>query len=205
MVQTFARTFRTLSAAAALGALVACGSSLPKPVVDFDPAHDFSEETKIGFYALSGKQTGENPLEMTEFQKKRIDDALARNLRNKGYTIVDNAADADLLISWHLNTSEKTDVRTYNSPGVGMSAGYSRYNRYAMYSCYNCMNNTEVKVDNYTQGTFIVDMIDPDRKQSVWRSVTQSKLKGQVSNEEELNAAADLVLAGFPPGSGSTP
>ena len=58
---------------------------------------------------------------------------------------------------------EKTDVRTYNNPSYGASVGYSRY---AMYNCYNCMNQTDVRVLEYTRGTFIIDMIDPDENAS---------------------------------------
>ena len=39
------------------------------------------------------------------------------------------------------------------------------------------MNQSDVRVWEYTRDTFIIDMIDPDENASVWRSVTQSKLK----------------------------
>lgn len=181
--------------------LTACSSAPPKPSVDYDADEDFSEIKAIGFYALSGGVSGDNPMQLTDFQKDRINEALARALQNKGFTLVDSAADADLLISWHLNTLEKQDVRTTSSPNYSMGVGYSRYNRYAMYNCYNCMNNTEVRVSDYTQGTFIIDMISPAKKRSVWRSVTQSKLKGDaIKDQASIDAAAARVLADFPPG-----
>ena len=181
--------------------LTACSSAPPKPSVDFDADENFSEIKAIGFYALSGGVSGDNPMQLTDFQKDRINEALARALQTKGFTLVDSAADADLLISWHLNTLEKQDVRTTSSPNYSMGVGYSRYNRYAMYNCYNCMNNTEVRVSDYTQGTFIIDMISPAKKRSVWRSVTQSKLKGDaIKDQASIDAAAARVLADFPPG-----
>ena len=70
-----------------------------------------------------------------------------------------------------------------------------------MYNCYNCMNQTDVRVTEYTQGTFIIDMIDPDANASVWRSVTQSKLKEEtIRDQAAFDCAAMRVLAGFPPG-----
>ena len=180
--------------------LTACSSAPPKPSVDYDADENFSEIKAIGFYALSGGVSGDNPMQLTDFQKDRINEALARALQTKGFTLVDSAADADLLISWHLNTLEKQDVRTTSSPNYSMGVGYSRYNRYAMYNCYNCMNNTEVRVSEYTQGTFIIDMISPAKKRSVWRSVTQSKLKGDaIKDQASIDAAAARVLADFPP------
>lgn len=188
-------------AVALLALLAACATPPPKPSVDYDVEHAFSDDLKIGFYALSGSVTGDNPMQLTDFQKDRINEALGKALQGKGFTLVDTAREADLLVSWHLNTVEKQDVRTTTSPGYGMSVGYSRYNRYAMYNCYSCLNQTDVRVTDYTQGTFIVDMIDPTKNRSVWRSVTQSKMKGEMLKDEAtIASAARLVLADFPPG-----
>lgn len=180
--------------------LGACASTLT-PVVDYKQDYDFSGISKIGFYKHSGEVTGDDPMTLSDFQKDRIDKALAQELQNRGLTMVADPADADLLISWHLGTQHKTDVRTYQTPSYGAGYGYyGGYNRYSMYSCWSC-TNTDVRVSNYTEGTFIIDMIDPTLKKSVWRSVTQSKLKGKRDEDEpgEINEAAALVLDGFPP------
>ena len=67
------------------------------------------------------------------------------------------------------------------------------------------MNQTDVRVTEYTQGTFIIDMIDPVENASIWRSVTQSKLKEEtIRDQTALDAAAMRVLAGFPPGVAQT-
>jgi hypothetical protein len=174
-------------------------------VVDFAPDYNFSQPKTTGFYAMSGEVTGNNPTELTDLQRDRIDSALRSAIEAKGFEFVTKTADADLLLSWHLNLMEKTDVKTYNTPSYGASMGYSRYNRYAMYNCYNCMNQTDVRVTEYTQGTFIMDMIDPVENASVWRSVTQSKLKEEtIRDQTALDAAAMRVLAGFPPGVAQT-
>jgi Domain of unknown function (DUF4136) len=182
--------------------LAACASQPPKPMVDFSPNHDFSQDKRIGLYARSGGVTGRSHMTLTPFQEERINQALRRALESKGFVFVNNPRQADLLISWHLNLTEKTDVKTFSEPAsIGMAPAFGRYNRYAMYNCFNCMNQTDVRVTEYTQGTFIVDMIDPRKQASVWRSVTQSKLKGEmIKDQERLNDAAELVLGDFPPG-----
>ena len=111
-----------------------------------------------------------------------------------------NASEAELLISWTLVLNDKTDVRTYETPTSGMAySRYGGYNRYSMYNCWGC-TRTEVSVKNYTEGTFIVDMIDPRLKRSIWRSEIQSRLKGQLSQDQDkYNAVAELILAAFPP------
>lgn len=196
-LKTFAMALVALTTSILLGA---CAST-PTPVVDYKQDYDFSGVQKVGFFKKSGQVSGDNPLQLSDFQKERIDDALALALQNKGLTVVDDPAEADLLLSWHLGTQDKTDVRTYETPSYGASYGrYGGYNRYSRYNCWNC-TNTEVRVSNYTEGTFIIDMIDPTLQKSVWRSVTQSKLKGKKSEDEpgEINEAAANVLGGFPP------
>ena len=193
------KLIRHTAATLILLAVAACATKPPEPVVDFAPDYDFGQSKTIGFYALSGEVTGNNPTELTDFQRDRIDAALKAALEAKGFTFVDKTADADLLLSWHLNLMDKTDVKTYNSPSYGATVGYSRYNRYAMYNCYNCMNQTDVRVSEYTQGTFIIDMIDPDENASIWWSVTQSKLKEEtIRDQAALDSAAVRVLAAFP-------
>ena len=96
---------------------------------------------------MSNELTGNNPTELTDFQRDRIDAALQDALEAKGFVFVDKTADADLLLSWHLNLMEKTDVKTYNNPSYGASVGYSRN---AIYNCYNFMNQSDVRVSEYT-------------------------------------------------------
>jgi Domain of unknown function (DUF4136) len=181
--------------------LTACASSPPKPDVDYKQDYDFSQVKRIAFYAKSGKVTGDNPLQLSDFQKGRVNDALTYALQLKGFEVVSDASQADMLISWYLVTQFKTDVQTYNTPG--MYGPYYGYNRYAMYSCWSCMGGTEVVSRNYTEGTFIVDMIDPGLRKSVWRSSIQSRIKekDQLKDQEAVNAAAVNILASFPPGS----
>jgi len=202
MTRQLSRWLSTAAVVTASIVLAAC-SSTPKPDVDYKTDYNFMSVKKIAFYKNSGDVSGDNPLQLSDFQKERIDEALKYALEIKGMQFVENPADADMLISWHLATQDKTDVRTYQTPSYGGAyyGGYGRYNRYAGYNCWNCMpTQTEVSVQNYTEGTFIVDMIDPQMRKSVWRSVTQSRLKGKhESDQGKYNEAAMIIMEGFPP------
>ncbi len=193
------RLFTVLSLIALL-LVSACSSGPPKPEIDFNPAFDFTKARTVAFYKNSGSVSGENPLLLSDMQRSRIDDALRVAVDNKGLTFLADASKADLLLSWHLATQQKTDVRTYQSASYGGMYGHSgRYNRYSMYNCWNC-GSTQVSVKNYTEGTFIVDLIDPKAKQSVWRSVTESRLKGKLDKDQsKYDAAAAAIFESFPP------
>lgn len=197
------RSFRHMTAAAltlGLGLLLtACATTL-RPDVDYKPDYDFGQVGTIGFYAESGSVKGDNPLQLSDMQVERIDNGIRNALSTKGYALTDDAAEADLLISWHLVTQFKTDVDTHDS---GFPLGwYHGYNRYSMYNCWGCIGpRTEVVSRNYTDGTFIVDMIDPALERSVWRGVVNSRLSGdQIRDQEAANRAAEAIFAAFPPG-----
>ena len=202
MTRVLTSTLRTLSSLIALLLIAACATSPPVPEVDFKPGYDFGAVRKIAFYNESGIVTGNHPLPISDMERDRIDSALEQALRARGFEVLDHkdAGQAQLLISWTLITNDKTDVRTYETPAMGMGYGrFGGYNRYSMYNCWGC-TQTEVSVKNYTEGTFIVDMIDPKLKRSVWRGSIQSRLKGQLQNDQDkYNAAADNIFASFPP------
>lgn len=195
--------FARLAAAACLVLIGACASAPPKPEIDFNPAYDFSGIDTVSMYRDSGDVTGENPLRLSDIERDRIDRALLRALEAAGIRYVDDPAEADVLMSWHLVTQERTDVRTYETPSYmgAYAPGFYPYNRYSMYNCWSCMpTRTEVSVREYTVGTFIVDMIDPELDKSVWRSVTTSRLTGELKRDQDkYDSAAMRILAGFPP------
>ncbi|MEH6569240.1 MAG: DUF4136 domain-containing protein [Halioglobus sp.] len=191
--------FRSTLALLIVALATACASSPPKPEVDFNSEYNFSAVTKVAFYKNSGMVSGDNPAQISDMQRNRVDRALQMTLENKGISFVEDPKEADLLLSWHLSAQDKTDVRTYQTAGHG-GGYYGGYNRYSRYNCWSCGSQTEVSVKNYTEGTFIVDMIDPAVQQSVWRSVTQSRLKGERKEEQETyDKAAAVILADFPP------
>lgn len=202
MISTLKIKLRSLGLLTAAAMLAACASGPPTPVVDFKPDYNFTQVKKIAYYKDSGEVSGDNPVQLSDMQRERINIALEKALTAKGFTWVEDASQADLLLSWHLATQNKTDVRTYETPATGMGMGYGRYggyNRYSRYNCWSC-TQTEVSVQNYTQGTFIVDMIDPELQKSVWRSLVQSRLKGKHGEDQgRYNAAATNILASFPP------
>ena len=180
--------------------LAACSSSPPEPQVDHDQSYDFSKIKTIAFYHGAGTASGgaSAAVWLNDMVHNRVDKGLKNALEMKGFKIIEDEGAADALIAWHLATEEKTDVRSYNT---GMTYGYGAYG-YGRRSAYGCMNcgGTDVRVSQYTQGTFIVDIIDPKMEQSVWRSVVQSKLKNEASHDQQdYNEAAARIMGQFPP------
>ncbi len=182
-------TIRLLQALA-LAALAAFAGGCTTPLeatTDFDQGYDFSKVQKIAIQPTS--RTDPATIRISDMQINRVNEAIADELTRKGFQIVDNNADADMLLAWHLVTQEKTDVRTYNSMSY--------------YNCWRCGPSvSDVSVRQYTQGTFIVDLIDPARNQSAWRSIIQSRLSSTPDPDagaERRQEAARAIFAEFPP------
>jgi hypothetical protein len=178
-----------------------CATEPPQPTVDYKSDFDFRQIRTIAFLPQSGSASGNSPRALlSDIAVERVDLGLTRSLQAKGFEVVDKPEQADAWITWHLVAQEKTDIRTYNTGPTygGYYGGYRGYNRSAFYNCWNC--GTDVRVKQYTQGTYIVDIIDPTVKQSVWRAVIESRLKGEPSREQQdYDAAAGRILAAFPP------
>jgi hypothetical protein len=192
----FVRTLLT----ALFFSLAACSSAPPEPQVDFNQQYDFKKIKTIAFYHNTGTASGgaAAAVWLNDMVHNRVDEGLKYALKVKGFDVIEDENAADVLIAWHLAAEEKTDVRTYNT-GMSSGYGYGSHGRRGGYSCWDC-GGTEVRVKQYTQGTLIIDIIDPQLKQSVWRSVVQSKLKGEASqDQQEYNTAALRIMAGFPP------
>lgn len=179
---------RALLGLSLLVLLAAC-SSTPSATTDYDPAVNFSAVRTIAIQPIN--RTVASQAILSDMQINRVNESLAAELGRRGFQVVPSGADADMLLAWHLVTQERTDVRTFNTS--------TRYN------CWNCRGmggGNNVTVRQYTQGTFIVDMIDPVGLQAVWRSVFESRMRNHSDPEraaEARNAAVAAALAGFPP------
>lgn len=182
-MQTLVRATLTF---AFLALLNACASPLVANM-DFDDSFDFSGVKNIAIEPFT--RTDVASVKVSDMQVDRINVALSDELERKGFRVVEDRAAADLLMTWHLVTQERTDVRSYNS------ASY--------YNCWRCGPSvSDVSVTQYTQGTFIVDMVDPARNRSVWRSIIESRLKPQPDPEKSAvnrREAATAIFAEFPP------
>ncbi|MAT92126.1 MAG: hypothetical protein CME59_05960 [Halioglobus sp.] len=170
---------------AALALLSACATPITA-TTDYDRQYDFSSVRKIAIQPINRA----NPamVVISDMQVERIAQALTDELQRRGYEVVADNEDADVFLQWHLVTQEQLDVRSFNS------ATY--------YNCWSCGVGADVSVRQYTQGTFIVDLVDPLRLRSVWRAEIESRMRSQADPQkaaEFRREAAQAIFAQFPP------
>ena len=162
---------------------------------DWDPEIDYS---KISTYAWIGQGTGvEGTVEASALLDDRIRRATGEALLAKGISEVSHEQ-ADILVSYHIGIEVKLDVQTIHR-GYGYGYGYGGYGRYPSYGG---GGYTDTRVTEYEEGTFLLDMIDPEKMQLIWRGSAQSRISQKTSPEEReqrVREVVDKVLAQYPP------
>jgi len=118
---------------------------------------------------------------------RRIEQAIRATLQAKGLT--EGCAEPDFRVTFNTVTKTKTEI---NDLEVGPTS-YRRY-PYFGYSGYS-----HIDIDQYEQGTFIVDIIDAQSKELVWRGAYTQRLGWSAPTDAEVRKIIHEILTAFPP------
>src|SRR5512143_2366607 len=168
---------RMLLAILSVAALAVACSTL-QTGADYDPSTDFS---RYKTWDLKDDGSINNPILI-----RRIESAVGTELAKKGMTR--DQRNPDLWVAVHGRLSKQTQIHTYDSGwGYGWRWGGGM----------TTSTVTEVPV-----GTLIVDLVDANRKELVWRGTASDTLDPNASpekKEKNLQEAMAKLLAGYPP------
>jgi hypothetical protein len=164
--------------------LAACAPAI-KVGQDYDPAAKLDGLHTWAWQPGFPRPTGDPRLD-SGLLNERIQSALESGLATKGFSpaAVD---EADFLVAYHVAIESKLDART-------MYTGYGPYRGWG--------GGATTIVDQYEQGTLLVDFIDPKTHNVIWRGTAQSRVQESRDPEERqarVQAAVDKLLAQFPP------
>jgi len=176
-----------LRARAGLGvaaALAACSSI--KVSAEYDKSANYKGYKT---YAWLPREPG--PEEAPAARDPRIREAVIgsvnQGLAAKGLTLVDASQSPDLLVAVHGFATNRIEIQSY---------GYN-YGPYP-YGYYGTMSTTSTDVRQYRDGTLILDLIDANKKQLVWRgTATDSFSPG--AEAKAIPPAVAKVLGEYPP------
>lgn len=179
------RLIRLTALAAALAVLAGCSTISVNQ--DYDREADFST---YGTYAWVPQQTtaiGDAKAAKTTntLLDKRIRNAVNAELQAKGMSI--DTEDPDLLIAYHVGVDQKINVTDW---------GYS-YPHY-----YGGWGGSNIDVTNYNEGTLIVDLIEYETKELVWRGTATKVLEENPSPEraeKNLQEVVRKIFDQYPP------
>jgi len=162
--------------------LLFVGCSTLDVSVDYDESFDFKSAKT--FVIDSSSKSSKNTL-----FGDRVVNALEKELELKNYEKA-SKGNEDLIFVFHFATKDKSDVQT--SFGLSSFGGY-RYGTGMMMSTTNTYE--------YTEGTLVIDVVNPKTKKTVWRGVGVKELKSQDSpakRTEAVNKAVKVIMEKFP-------
>ncbi|UCH83766.1 MAG: DUF4136 domain-containing protein [Candidatus Latescibacterota bacterium] len=126
--------------------------------------------------------------QMNTLLDKRIRNAVNAQLSAKGMALLDSD-DADLFVAYHTGIQDKVNVTDW---------GYTYPRHYGGW--YG--GGSDISVTNYQEGTIIVDLIDTNTKQLVWRGTATGALETNPSPEQiehNLNNVMEKMFKKYPP------
>jgi len=162
---------------------------------DFDPNADFSAWRTYAWYPSGSPPTGDPRLD-NPLLHGRIEAAVNRTLGARGYAEVQDRT-PDFYVNYHLSTEQRLDVRTMNRVYVGGPHG-----RGWRGAGWGGVGWAETVVDQYEEGTLVIDFVDVSMRRLVWRGSGTRRLSRDLQPDrltQRVNEAVNEILAQFPP------
>jgi len=179
-------------------ALTAC--STVKVSTDYDQSADFTALKGFNWLPESAKVEKENAYLNNRIMDVRITKAIDKQLAAQGFSF---STAPDFYVNYSITSEKKTNIRTYdNYSGYGPSWGWGvGYGHRGM----SLNAHTETRIDEYQQGSLVVDVIDPTSLELIWRGIGSKRLPESTDAAEMDKLVADVVksiLSKFPPKAG---
>ncbi len=167
--------------------LTGCSSS-GSATSKFQKTFNFSQITSYSFYDRNSDFSDFQNIDDTT--RNSIELAIEQVLDKNGfeYQLPENA---NVIVAYHLISQNAKELASYNK-GV-------KY-------CYYCLRGgEEQKENNYWKimpGSLIIDIVDPEKQRSIWRSIYDLKIEADRDNskvvQHKIYQAIDVMMARIP-------
>ena len=154
---------------------------------DYDKNVDFSRLKSYHWFPMTVNNLSEKSETIDSISLKRIRNAVHNHLDPKGLRASER--NPDFLIAVYLRTKERLSVRNYGGPYVYPYYDYGPY-----------WGTPTIR--QYEEGTLLLDFVDTESKQLIWRGSAKSDLESVTTpqeREELINEAVQRILENFPP------
>ncbi|HEY9050673.1 MAG TPA: DUF4136 domain-containing protein [Gammaproteobacteria bacterium] len=161
-------------------------------------SYDYNQDIDFTHYKTYDWMPFPENIKSDSLNLTRFINAVEKNLAEKN--INKETSSPDFLIAPHFVKERRiniTDWGYYYAPSVVYTRrGYVYYDRYGYYP------SGGISVYEYEQGTLILDFIDADNKQLIWRATAKSIISPASTPQkqtEKINKAVNEILRSFPP------
>ncbi|HEY2799181.1 MAG TPA: DUF4136 domain-containing protein [Chthoniobacterales bacterium] len=169
--------------------LAACSTSPVTVATNYDHAASFG---KYKTYTLAPPKTGEK---MAAISEEALRDTLRTQLAARGITEA-SGKKADLDVVRHVFIQEKVSVQQYTDWGYMGHGGWPY--RYGYYRMWPSAPVTYTDVNQYGEGTLILDFVDARTKKLVFRGTAKAVVGGPQENAPKIKEAVGKIVAEFP-------
>jgi hypothetical protein len=191
---------------AALALTVACSSGVQvrttlAPDASLAGLHTFRILAAPERRATAPVLDASDPMLNNSITNRQLRNDLTQGLVAKGYTAA--TTNADFLVAYYAGTMEKMDTTYWNPSYRYGYRGYGlRRSRYAWawpYSPLASPFGPTMQVQSYTQGTVIVDVIDPANQELLWRGQGVANVSADpAAYAKDLSQSVNAILTKFP-------
>jgi hypothetical protein len=171
---------------------------------DWDPEADLSSVQTWSWADVSQKQTGNLSIDDNDIFGNRVRRAVESVLAERGLKqlSIDGDSYGDVQLAFFLVVEDKMNVSTINNH-YGYGPGWGGY--YGGYG--GAYGGSQTVVDQYQQGTLVIDISKDEGTRLVWRGSASARLRDKTTpekSEKRVNEAVTKILARFPPPSASS-
>jgi hypothetical protein len=192
-----------------VAAMIAMSCSQALVRSDYDRGINFA---RYQTYAWQAEIDGDENSDVSRnaLFEKRLKKAVDYELKSDGYQ--QSTGNPDFLVAWQLTIADKVSVdsRRYYYPtyGYGYWPGYYGFgfrSRYYGFGYGGFYGRDELDVDEYKEGTLVLDFIDPKTEALIWRGIYKNEIdESGIIPEEKIQKAVEEILKRFPPENSGT-
>jgi hypothetical protein len=189
------------------GVLGACATA---PTVDYNHQANFARYHTFSWIPVKHPRPVKNPVLDSQILDQRVRKAVVNTLTQHGYRRVADAKQADFLVTYQTATEQQ--LRAYGGFRSGFAFGYPFYGPFIGSPFYGPLYDPffgvafypglPYQIRSYQQGHLIVDVIDGDTHQLVWRGWTSATVRPDNYSQSAVTDMVKTILSRFPP---STP
>ncbi|APD07571.1 hypothetical protein UJ101_02068 [Flavobacteriaceae bacterium UJ101] len=147
---------------------------------DYDETANFSQYKTFSFH-----DKGIEKLQLNDLDKRRVINAVTAELIAKGMQPAKD--NPDVIVNILASNKEKVDINYYNDPYWGWY--------------YYPWGMNQASVNQYTEGTLIIDLIDNQKNTLVWQGKGTGFRVDNIQNKAEtIKEAINVIMSHYPPG-----
>lgn len=165
--------------ALAIVVLAAAGCSSVSVSTDYDRDVDFARMRTFAWMPPAPSEP--DPFGSNTIVKKRVTSAIESELASKSISRTDGSP--DFLVAVHGFVRDRLDVTSW-------PYGWGRRGMWG---------SQRVEVSQYSEGTLVLDFVNPASKELLWRGAATSALDSSSGSPQHVDEAIHKLLDGFPP------